>query len=457
MSFDLGSARNPESDAADRLIISYETATTSVFALNEAAVGLCTVIWLVDLSDPGMVQTARLLRRLGTVVDIDGLSVPQMIDTLGRLGPTGILAMTDRRMRVLAAIAEALGLRFHSPEVAERISDKFEQRKALQGAGLRVPPFRQVPTKLTETEVNELATEVPYPAVLKPRRGDGSRRVQRIDNRDELIRLIGNPDARAVEPSGWIVEGLLESAPRLVTRFADVVSVESVVTDGATHHLALTGRFAFAEPFRETGSVLPSDLSAADAEAAKRTAAAAIAALGVRDGCVHTELKFSSDGPSIVEVNGRVGGGIPELIRLAGGRTNLHRFAIELALGRSASPDQPLSFDRVAYRRIVTAPMQARRITAMSGQDRVLALPGVEEVIINRNPGDTVDGQLGLQELVCSVFGSAGSYEEVSEVCDRIDKMVEIEYEVARTVTDRDARSGPARVNPRRSFQKSRS
>ena len=65
----------------------------------------------------------------------------------------------------------------------------------------------------------------------------------------------------------------------------------------------------------------------------------------------------------------------------------------------------------------------------MSGHDDLIDLPGVDEVIINRRPGDRVDWQLGLQELVCSVFGSAPSYTAVAETCDRIDEMVEIEYE----------------------------
>jgi D-alanine-D-alanine ligase-like ATP-grasp enzyme len=311
VSVDLGSGRTPEGDTSDRLIISFEAATTSVFALKEAAVGLCDVIWLVDLSEPGMTQTVRLLRRLGTVVDMSGLSVTQITDRLRTLGPKGILTLTDRRMRVLAAIAEDLDLRFHSPVVAERISDKFEQRKALQSAGIRVPPFREVPAALNTAEVAELAAAVTYPAVLKPRAGDGSRRVQRIENPAELIRVIGSPEIRSEEPAGWMVEGFLASPERPVSRFADVVSVESFVTDGTIHHLTVTGRFAFAEPFRETGSVLPSDLSSADSHAAMRIAADAVKALGLRHGCVHTELKFSSDGPSIVEVNGRAGGGHP--------------------------------------------------------------------------------------------------------------------------------------------------
>ncbi len=226
-----------------------------------------------------------------------------------------------------------------------------------------------------------------------------------------------------------MVEGYLGGSDQAVSRFADVVSVESFVLDGSAHHLAVTGRFPFADPFRETGSVLPSDISPADAEAAEEVATAAISGLGLRHGCVHTELKFTSHGPCIVEVNGRIGGGIPELLALAGGQIDLLRFGMERALGMPVSLELPLRFSNVAYRRIVTPPVWAHRIVAMSGQDHLKDLPGVHEVTINRLPGEVVNWQLGLEEFVFSVYGSAGRYDQVEEMCDRIDRTVRVEYE----------------------------
>jgi hypothetical protein len=156
---------------------------------------------------------------------------------------------------------------------------------------------------------------------------------------------------------------------------------------------------------------------------------AAITGLGLRHGCVHTELKFTPDGPCIVEVNGRVGGGVPELLALAGADVNLLRFAMERALGRPVTLDLPLRLSNVAYRRIVTPPVWAHRIAAMSGHDQLKDLPGVAEVTVNRVPGDVVDWRLGLEEFVYSVYGAADSYRQVQEMCDRIDRAVPVEYE----------------------------
>jgi biotin carboxylase len=414
-----------------RLIVSYDASTPSVFALSDAADGLCDIIWMIDLSDPEMAKAARLLRRLGTVVDIAGLSPEQTVRRLESAEPTGIIAVNDSRMTLLAEIASGLGLAFHSPLVAERLSDKKFQRQALRDAGLLVPPFVEIPSVLNRIDAETLAGQFQYPAVLKPRRGDGSRNVQRVQDAAHLVKLVSGPGTPSFERSGWMLEGFLDRVARPVSRFADVVSVESFVHDGSIHHLAVTGRFPFADPFRETGSVLPSDIAPTDADAAMRVASAAIAALGIDHGCHHTELKFTPEGPCIVEVNGRIGGGIPELLALAGSGVNLFRLAMELALGMPVRIELPLRFPSVGFRRIAVPPVWASRISSMEGQDGLKDLPGVADVAINRLRGDVVDWHLGLEEFVYSVYGSAPGYDEVEECARLIDTTVTIEYDEA--------------------------
>ncbi len=264
---------------------------------------------------------------------------------------------------------------------------------------------------------------------MKPRSGDGSRNVHHVRTVDQFIELVTASGVDRRERDGWIFEGYLDSAARAVSRFADVVSVETFVQDGSVEHLAITGRFPFAEPFRETGSVLPSDISATDAQAARELAAAAVAALGISNGCQHTELKFTPDGPAVVEVNGRVGGGVPELMVLAGGAVSLYEVAVELALGRTPSVQLPLHFPRVAFRRIATPPVNAHRVTGMAGHEELQGIPGVDEITINRLPGDVVDWRLGLGEFIYSAFGSADDYDQVEQRCALIDRTVQVDYE----------------------------
>jgi biotin carboxylase len=413
----------------ERLIVSYEASTPSLFSVRGAAQGLCDIVWLLDRSEPEMTDAARLLSRMGTVVDIEGRSRQEIVEALGAVGPTGVVALNDRRMTLLADVAMGLGLDFHTPDVAQTLSDKVLQRRAMAAAGLLTPPFVQIPDGLPMDQAERLARTARFPGVLKPRAGDGSREVHRVHDATQVAQLVGATSIHRPEHGGWILEGYLESSSRSVSRFADVVSVETFVEEEDVVHLAVTGRFPFAEPYRETGSVLPSDLSPLDEEAAREVAVGAVTALGIRQGCQHTEIKFTPDGPVVVEVNGRIGGGVSELMDLAGCDLPLLRFTMELALGIPHSLVLPLRFPRVAYRRISAPPVGARRVVDMVGEDRLQDVPGVAEVHVNRRPGDDVDWRLGLGEYIFSAYGSADDYDGVDEARHNIDQAVHITYD----------------------------
>lgn len=174
----------------ERLIVDYEYGAQSVFALKEAAGDLCEIIWLVDLSTAEMRQLARLMSRLGTVVDVASRSELQIVEELRRLDPTGILSLSDRSGLMMARIAVALGLEFHSPEVAGRLFDKLRQRESLLAGGIACPAFAGVWAGADPAAIEAFATHVGFPAVLKPRHGSASRDAYRVRDREELARLL---------------------------------------------------------------------------------------------------------------------------------------------------------------------------------------------------------------------------------------------------------------------------
>jgi hypothetical protein len=131
----------------------------------------------------------------------------------------------------------------------------------------------------------------------------------------------------------------------------------------------------------------------------------------------------------VIEVNGRIGGGVSELMNLAGCDLPLFRFTMELALGMPHSLVLPLHFPRVAYRRISAPPVGARHVVDMVGEDRLQDVPGVAEVHINRRPGDEVDWRLGLGEYIFSAYGSADDYDGVDEARHNIDQAVRVTYD----------------------------
>jgi biotin carboxylase len=415
---------------ADRLIISCDYGSQSVYALKEAARDLCDIVWLVDLSEPEMAQMARLMTRMGTVMDVAELSDRQAVEAL-RQGaqPTGILCLNDRAMIPLADIAGELGLEFHSPVVAGNLSDKLLQRRTLRAAGIPTPEFQPVPTEVNQPDIDRLASKVGFPAVLKPRQGCGSRNTFMVQDQAELTRLVTMPGSGQQEQAGMILEGYLPRAERTVSRFDPIVSVESFISAGEVHHFAITGRLPFADPFRETGLVLPSDLSPDDAYAVGETVAAAIIALDVVHGCLHTEVKFTTDGPRIIEVNGRVGGGIPQLVRLAGADVSILGVAMKLALGAPLSIELPFQYSRIGWQRTVPPPVSARRINTIAGLDRLMSIPGIDQITVNRNAGEAVDWRHGLSDYVYQVYGSGGDYEEVERQQAMMDEAVTVSYE----------------------------
>ena len=80
------------------------------------------------------------------------------------------MTFSDQRMVDVARLAEDLGLPFHRPEVARRLTDKAAQRDALRHGGLPMPDSTVVQSRLADDAVAKLARRVRFPAVLKPRR-----------------------------------------------------------------------------------------------------------------------------------------------------------------------------------------------------------------------------------------------------------------------------------------------
>ena len=273
----------------------------------------------------------RQLRRFGTVVDVGGMSLEDAAASIAADHPNGILALADGSLMWTAEVAQLLGLRSVTAEVARRLSDKDAQRSALRDGGVSVPGFWQIPDGDDEDGWALLAREATFPAVLKPRRGEGGREVVPVRSLDHLRSLLAEPPPRS-PPTQLMLEEYLPDRPRDERQaFADFVSVESIVSAGRVSHLAITGRFPLADPFRETGSFIPSALEDDERDAVLSAASAAIVALGITTGCQHTEIKLTPDGPRVIEVNGRVGAGVPDADRGAG-----------CPLGRAASrPGRP--------------------------------------------------------------------------------------------------------------------
>lgn len=362
----------------------------------------------------------RLLARTGDVLDVEGLDLDAAAAAIAQHRPGGILALADDKLVVTAELARRCALPFHSPEVARRLVDKGAQRAALADGGLRAPRSVEVAAGSTAEALTSALEAVGTPAVLKPRLGEGSRDTLRIEQVGDLL------DALEREPGGstrsFVLESYIGDAPGELAGpgFANYVSVESVLHDGEVTHLAVNGRMPPAYPFRETGFFIPAALDERTTAEVVALATAAAAALGIELGCLHTEVKLAAEGPTVIEVNGRVGGGVPEMLAATTG-IRLLTCAMQVALGDL--PEFLGALDvggRIAYLFYVHAPRELRVVHAVEGLDKVRAMTGVDEVTLRRGPGQSVDFREGNHGHVASVAGTVATHEELRDLYARV-------------------------------------
>ncbi len=411
------------------LAIPHAGLSLPVMTSVQAAAGLCSILWLVDGEDPSVQADLRALERFGQVVDLAGRSPSRWVDAVAPFRPNGIVTFSDQQMVDVARLAEDLGLPFHRPEVARRLTDKAAQRDALRRGGLPMPDSTILQSQLADDAVANLARRVRFPAVLKPRRGTDSRTTVRVRDADEVLcalRSLFDGDA----PDMVLEEYIADTVPCLGEGFANYLSVESAVSAGVVEHFAVTGRFPLAPPFRETGFFIPADLTPSQRAAALDVASAAVRAMGVETGCLHTEIKFTSDGPRIIEVNGRLGGGVPLILEMATG-ASAPRLAMEVALGFPADCAPLLPRSGIGFRLLFHAPLEARKVLAVEGLERVNRLPGARSATLHRPPGTDIDWRTGTNDYVYSVLGVADDYDQLRDVARVAQATVRLRFDEA--------------------------
>ncbi len=248
-----------------------------------------------------------------------------------------VLSVDDAATELAALGARELGFAHNSPNAAVAARDKLVMRQMLSAAGVKCPWFAVYPASI---DPREIAETIAYPCVVKPLRLSGSRGVIRADDPDELVVAFARTAAIARDEAGEAGE-----AQVLIEEYlpGDEVALEGLVTDGELHVLAL---FDKPDPlvgpyFEETIYVTPSRLEPAVQAAIARETTDAAAALGLRHGPIHAELRVNERGAWLVEVAGRSIGGLCSTILSFGSGMSLEEIILRHAIGMTIP-----SFDR---------------------------------------------------------------------------------------------------------------
>jgi biotin carboxylase len=307
----------------------------------------------------------------------------------------GLLAPgIDWPVAIAARVAAGLGLPHPiSPETAALAVSKARQRERFAEAG--VPQARSVVCR-TPDEAREAAERLGYPCVLKPPDRQGQVGLSVVERTEEMGAAFAEARSES-RGSAVLVEELVPGRELTVNAFSLRGSfIPLTVTDRLTAEAPGFG-VALAHAW-------PSRLPARDVQAAVGAARAACAALGIEDGPSYTQVLAAPDGPRVVEVAARLGGGHDAELCEATLGVDLNGLAISAALGDtsntvlqglgSASGEAAEASNTVlqaspraagACVRFLVAP--EGELVATRGEDEARRVEGVLDVLLYRSPG----------------------------------------------------------------------
>lgn len=343
-------------------------------------------------------------------------------DTLRREDCAGVTTTSEFYLEPVAELADWLLLPGNTPRTVAVCRDKSRLRRVLADAGLCQPRFAVAGR---DDEVAAAVDRVGLPCVVKPVDDSGSINVVRCESVAEA-----RSAARRIIDAPINVRGQRAARVALVERYLDgpEYSVEMFGVGDDMVCVGITEKGVTGAPyFAEHRHLFPAPLSAATERAIEGTVRAALAAIGFCHGASHTEVRIVDGAVSIIEVNGRLAGGmIPELVRLATG-VDLVREQIHAAAGLPVR----LTADRDGYAgiRFLTAD-DAGTLRRFDGMDDARALPGIDRVVPTARPGREVGPPRGAYDRLGYIIARGPAPADVATALDKA-------YGLIRVVVDR--------------------
>ncbi|MDQ7978665.1 ATP-grasp domain-containing protein [Paraburkholderia sp. SARCC-3016] len=329
-----------------------------------------------------------------------------------------LLTFAEIRTHIAARLCRELGLRGANPDAIALAQDKYRFRRTLLAKGADSVRCRKIDSiELLPALLEEPEGAPGFPCFVKPVQGHSSIGAMVCRDRaaiGSVLQSLRQIDEDWISPA-FVVEDYLEGA---------LVSAEILTTGAGRHQIVGIADRDVMNGAVEIGASFP--LVDAHREAVERKACAALDAIGYDFGASHVEMIVTRDGPHLVEVNTRVGGsGHSVMLDLATSRSIVGD-CIELCLGtldvgsdfhvvdaarheaghdagfearheagleattRTSTAGQPLYQPRrgAAWKCFVS-PTRGK-VVAMPSIDAIRSQPGVHDVWLHREPGDTV-------------------------------------------------------------------
>ena len=252
----------------------------------------------------------------------------QILEACRKIHPDAVVSIgSDLAVLTVVYLQRHLGMKGNSEHSARISTNKYEMRKALEKAGIKVPGFKKITEANQAAEMTDAKKNLSLPVIVKPTDRSGSRGIMKLMDWTGLEEAVRAAQGDSFEHAA-IVEEYLEG---------EEFSCESISWEGSHHCLAVTKKYTTGYPhFIETGHMEPAELSPNTYEKIYDSVKKALDALEIKFGASHAEFKLDDRGEiHIIEVGARMGGDCigSHLVELSTGYDYL-KMVLDVALGR---------------------------------------------------------------------------------------------------------------------------
>ncbi|MHC2585558.1 lyase family protein [Bradyrhizobium diazoefficiens] len=314
-------------------------------------------------------------------VQVDTDSEERVLEVIQGLDDVvAVFSSSDYYVRTAAAIARRCGVFGADPDAIDRCRHKGRQARALTEAGIRTPRTFQFNDREAARAARD---ELGFPVVVKPVAGSGSIDVRLhhdddsfLAHVDQLLAAKSNERGQPVE-AGGLVQAFVEGAE---------FSVEAVGFGGHIEILGVTRKYLGDPPtFLELGHDFPAGIPDAVERQLRAHAHQSLVAVELRQGPSHVELRLGEGGPTTIEINPRLAGGMIPVLMQHAFETNILGLLIDIYAG--LSPDMPKRCVQAASIGffVPRAPGVLDRVVQRAGRD-----PAIVDVLVTKARGDVL-------------------------------------------------------------------
>lgn len=339
---------------------------------------------------------------------ISTIDVPAVVEAAKRHQVDGVITVaSDMPMRSVAAVAQQMGLVGICDDTAMKATNKSAMRQAFRDFNVASPQSFTVSDKQAYFKA---AGAINDRYIVKPADNSGSRGIFLVEDPN---------DTNAAQQAYDYSHLYSRNGDVMVEEFmaGPEVSVEILVDKGQYHVLQITDKLTTGAPhFVEIGHSQPSELSQEIQNEIAQLAIQAAKAVGIQNGPAHAEIIVTKNGPKMVEIGARMGGGCitTHLVPLSTG-INMTKATIQIALGEQ--PDIARSCTKGSAIRFIIPPIGT--VTEISGVKEAQSIEGIQAVEIQCQIGQHVGELESGASRIGYVIAQADTPCEAIKICEQ--------------------------------------